>query len=111
MAARPAKRRVGTNRPVQYQADEHAHAEGEIATPEWAQPAPACRPDWARHIVRVLQHNHHLPAERTAEAKNLELTIWSDCSGINSDMFALKDIGATLLELTGIRAQWKLYYV
>ena len=111
VAARPAKQRVGTNRPVQYQADDHAHAEEEIATPEWAQPAPACRPDWARHIVRVLQHNHHLPAERTTEAKDLELTIWSDCSGINSDMFALKDIGAALLELTGIRVQWKLYYV
>ena len=45
VAARPAKQRVGTTMPVQYQADDHAHAEGEIATPEWAQPAPACRPD------------------------------------------------------------------
>ena len=77
VAARPAKQRVGTNGPAQYQADDHADAKGEIATPEWAQPAPACRPDWARHIVRVLQHNHHLPAERTAEAKILVLTIWS----------------------------------
>jgi site-specific DNA-cytosine methylase len=40
----------------------------------------------------------------------LELTVWSDCSGINSEMFALREIRTALEHSIGVSVQFKLYF-
>ena len=66
------------------------------------------KPAWALHMVRVLQSKGFLPSERVE--KSLELNLWSDCSGINSDMFALKTLGRAIEDLIGCRVHWSLYF-
>ena len=92
--------------PAQYEPD--GDAEAESVTPEWTLPVPTSQPNWALHAVRVLQGSSHLPA-RLGQDKNLNLTIWSDCSGINSEMFALRELGKELRALVGVNVQWTLY--
>ena len=94
--------------PVQYEPDGCNEAESATLSPEWIQPLPAPQPSWAHHFVRVLQGAGHLPA-RTEQDKNLALTVWSDCSGINSEMFALRELGQQLHTLAGVSVKWTLY--
>ena len=70
--------------PVQYEADSAIPP----PPPAWSQPVRASLPKWAPHALRVLTERGHL-SNRTGQQKRLELTVWSDCSGINSEMFAL----------------------
>ena len=56
--------------------------------PAWSQPAPASQPKWASHAVRTLQEHGHLPA-KLRQQRRVELTLWSDCGSVNSEMFAL----------------------
>ena len=46
---------------------------------------------------------------RFGQDKYLELTVWADCSGIDSEMFALRELGKALLELLNARVKWILY--
>jgi hypothetical protein len=111
-AARPkraATRCVEQPPPVQYNADGNAKAECAIPPPPWSEPAPASHPSWALHAVRVLQGHSHLPA-MPGQDKSLELTLWSDCSGINSDMFALRELGEALHTLLNVNVKWVLYF-
>ena len=102
---RPAAHRK-QQAPVQYIAE----AEPAIPPPPpaWSQPAPASQPQWASHAIRVLQERGHLPT-RSGQEKHVELTVWSDCSGINSEMFAFRELGKALLELLNARVTWLLY--
>ena len=102
---RPAARRK-QQAPVQYITE----AETGIPPPPpaWSQPAPASQPQWASHAVRALQEHNHLPT-RLGQEKYLELTLWADCGGINSEMFALQELGKALLELLNARMKWRLY--
>ena len=95
-------------KPVQYEPVDHAEAESATPLAEWAQPLPVPQPSWASHAVRVLQGSGYLPA-RTGQDKKLELTIWSDCSGINSEMFALRELGKAWRALVDATVTWILY--
>ena len=74
----------------------------------WAVPVPHHKPAWAAHAVSALQRGGHLPA-RAWRARAIDLHVWSDCSGINSELFALREIGAQLLAMVGIAVRWVLY--
>ena len=62
---------------------------------------------WADRLIRVLVTHGRLPPQAS---KSLTLTVWSDCSGINSEMFALKDLSRSLKNITGVDIQWILHY-
>ena len=94
--------------PVQYSPDSDAQAESSAPPAEWAQPLPISQPRWALHAVSVLQEGHHLPA-RTGHDKTLELNVWSDCSGITSEMFALRELDIKSHALVGVIVKWILY--
>ena len=59
------------------------------------------------HIVRTLVSNGHLPSQST---KSVNINVWSDCSGINSEMFALQTLSDNIKEIIGGNVQWNLYY-
>ena len=90
--------------PVQYEAEPAIPP----PPPAWSQPAPASRPKWAPHAVRVLMDRGHLP-NTSGQQKQLELTVWSDCSGINSEMFALRELGNELRAGLDVHVTWVLY--
>ena len=69
---------------------------------------PASQPKWAPHAVRVLMDRGHL-SNKTGQQKQLELTVWSDCSGINSEMFALRELGNELRVGLDVHVKWVLY--
>ena len=90
--------------PVQYEAEPAIPP----PPPAWSQPAPASLPKWAPHAVRVLMDRGHL-SNKTGQQKHLELTVWSDCSGINSEMFALRELGNELRVGLDVHVKWVLY--
>lgn len=102
---RPAARSTQLE-PVQYVAE----AESAIPPPPpaWSQPILASQPKWAHHAVHVLQEHSHLP-KKLGQEKYLELTLWVDCGGINSEMFALATLGEALRELLNVSVKWILY--
>ena len=102
MLKRPAAR-PKRQAPVQYEAEPAIPP-----PPAWIQPAPASLPKWAPHAVRVLMDRGHL-SNRTGSPKQLELTVWSDCSGINSEMFALRELGSELRVGLDVHVKWVLY--
>ena len=50
--------------------------------------------------------NGHLPSQST---KSVNINVWSDCSGINSDMFALQALSDSIREIIGANVQCNLY--
>ena len=92
--------------PVQYVAEEESAIPP--PPPTWSQPVPDSQPKWASHAVRTLQEHGHLPAW-SGQHRRLELMVWSDCSGLNSGMFALRELGNAFLELLGLDVTWVLY--
>ena len=82
-------------------------AEVAAPRPEWAPPPTCCTPPWPSHFTRALQRHGHLPLRADTA---LELSIWSDCSGINSEMFALKELRRALREEAGIDMTLNLYF-
>ena len=90
--------------PVQYEAEPAIPP----PPPAWSQPAPASLPKWAHHAVRVLMDRGHL-SNKTGQQKHFELTVWSDCSGINSEMFALRELGNELRVGLDVHVKWVLY--
>ena len=50
--------------------------------------------------------NGHLPGQST---KSVVLNVWSDCSGINSEMFALQALSDSIKEIIGGDVQKNLY--
>ena len=65
-------------------------------------------PPWADHIVHTLIANGHLP--RRADGKRLVLQLWSDCSGINSEMFSWAELRDAILRIIGADVALSLYY-
>ena len=59
------------------------------------------------HLVRTLVSNGHLPSQST---KSVNINVWSDCSGINSEMFALQALSDNIRGIIGGNVQWNLYY-
>ena len=115
---RPAARQTVRPRPkarqsvepalVQYAPDGDAEADSAAPPADWARPVPVSQPSWAQHIVRVLQGGGHLPG-RTGQEKELTVTVWSDCSGINSEMIALREFRKQLLMELGVSVNWDLH--
>ena len=89
--------------PVQYEAE----AAIPPPPPAWSQ-HPCDLPKWAPHALRVLMDRGHL-SNRTGTVKRLELTVWSDCSGINSEMFALRELANELRDGLNVIVTWVLY--
>ena len=61
----------------------------------WAHPMGASceHVPWADHLVKVLVASGNLPRHVPGGITQLvRVQIWSDCSGINSEMFALADL-------------------
>ena len=82
-------------------------AEEALPRSDWAPPTTSCTPPWPSHFVCALQRHGHLP--RWADTA-LELSLWSDCSGINSEMFALNELRRALREEAGIDVKLNLYF-
>ena len=106
---RPAAQQAATKRskpsPAQYTPES---APPLASSPAWAQAVPAPHPSWAAHAVSTLRKDGHFPA-RAGREKTIELNVWSDCSGINSEMFALRELSAQLRALVGVVVKWVLY--
>ena len=100
---RPAARHKRQD-PVQYKAE----AAIPPPPPPWSQPTPASQPKWAAHALRILMEKGHL-SNRTGQQKKMELTVWSDCSGINSEMFALRELSNEWHVGLGVSVTWVLY--
>jgi len=74
---------------------------------DWAQPTTSCTPPWPSHFLGALQRHGHLPQWSDTA---LELSLWSDCSGINSEMFALNELRRALREEAGMDVNLNLYF-
>ena len=101
---------MAPERPAQYEAPEHDPTPETSA--QWAHPPEGStfpsRP-WANHIVTTLVRHGHLPG-RVAERKAVSLQVWSDCSGINTEMLALKELGRSLGQVINAEVSWDLYF-
>merc|ERR1711965_662704 len=64
-------------------------------------------PMWAPHFTRVLLANRHLPSQSGAR---LDLSVWSDCSGINPEMYAWREISSAMRDQIGIDVKFSLYF-
>ena len=97
---------MAPERPAQYEAPERDPTPETAA--QWAHPPEGStfpsRP-WANHIVTTLVRHGHLPG-RLAERKAVSLQVWSDCSGINMEMFALKELGRSLGQVINAEVSW-----
>ena len=110
------KKNSSTPDPAMYDApDPHdlppLHEPGE---PDWAIPGSELRwasewPSlpWADRIVHTLVSGGHLP--RSAH-KEIVLQLWSDCSGINSEMFAWRGIQDAIKRIIGADVNLSLHY-
>ena len=94
--------------PVQHTPDSDAQTESRDTLAEWAQPTPSTQPSWALHAVSVLQEGHRLPA-RIEHERTTEFKVWPGCSGISSEMFALRELAVQLRVLVGGIVKWILY--
>ena len=99
--------------PVQYEAPEgDPTPEPDASCAPWAQPpegqAFPSRP-WARHVVTTLAQHGHLPAS-LANHREANLQVWSDCSGINTEMFALRELSQSLKQVIDMDVTWNLYF-
>ena len=78
--------------------------------PQWT-PRPHSQPfpdiKSGNHLVNTLVSNGHLPSQST---KSVNINVWSDCSGINSEMFALQTLSDNIKEIIGATVQCNLYY-
>ena len=81
-----------------------------MVAPPWLR-RPEGRPfpstPWADHMVRALVAGGNLPSP---VSKTMVLNLWSDCSGIHSEMHALKELSASIMRITGADVQWNLFY-
>ena len=79
--------------------------------PEWVCMAPdgdeMPRLPWADHIVHTLVSNGHLPR---SSRKKVELQMWTDCSGINSEKFAWNELQDAMCRIIGAHVSLMLYY-
>jgi len=96
--------------PAAYERDAPWHAGLDPEKPQWT-PRPHSQPfpeiKWGNHLVRTLVSNGHLPSQST---KSVNINVWSDCSGINSEMFALQALSDSIREIIGANVQCNLYY-
>lgn len=59
--------------------------------------------------MNVLLRAGLLPRTPTSPVSGCLLQVWSDCSGINSEKFALEAINTAFAELLGTQVSWNLY--
>ena len=83
----------------------------EVEEPEWARiPLDGDGPPglpWADHVVHTLVSNGHLPS---SALNQIELQVWSDCSGINSEKFAWNELRDAIRRIIGADVVLALYY-
>ena len=111
---RRARRRPAAAVPVRYEADDFQGLPPATAMadePEWARKtfdagAPVGLP-WADDIVHKLVHNGHLPS---SSQKKVNLKLWSDCSGINSEKFSWSELQDAMKRIIGADVSLGLYY-
>ena len=58
------------------------------------------------HLAKTLVSNGHLPSQST---QSVNINVWSDCSGINFEMFALQALSDIIREIIGANVQCNLY--
>ena len=96
--------------PETYERDAQWHAGLEPEKQQWT-PRPHSQPfpeiEWGNHLVKTLASNGHLPSQST---KSVNINVWSDCSGINSEIFALQALSDSIREIIGANVQCNLYY-
>lgn len=63
-------------------------------------------PDWASHMVRLLVRDSLL---QRAAGKSVTLQVWSDCSGMATEMFAARHLSEALMGETGMSVKWNLF--
>ena len=83
----------------------------EVEEPQWARiPLDGDGPPglpWADHVVHTLVSNGHLPS---SALNQIELQVWSDCSGINSEKFAWNELRDAIRHIIGADVVLALYY-
>ena len=99
--------------PAAYEATECQWQRGSSMAEEpgwasWPQGREVPAIPWADHMIRALVTHGHLPPQAS---KSPTLNVWSDCSGINSEMFALKDLSRKLKRIIGADIQWSLHFI
>ena len=62
---------------------------------------------WADNVVHALVSNGHLPSH---SQKEVLLQAWSDCSGINAEMFAWNEFQDAIRRIIGADVSLALYY-
>ena len=64
-------------------------------------------PDWATALVKALHKAELLKASGTS--KSLTLRVWSDCTGLATEMFASRELSRALAAELGIELNWVLF--
>ena len=62
---------------------------------------------WADHVVHTLVSNGHLPS---SALNQIELQVWSDCSGEDSEKLAWDELRDTIRRIIGADVVVSLYY-
>ena len=86
-----------------YERDAPWYAGLAVEMPQWtprAHSQPFLEHKRGNHLVRTLVSNGHLPSQST---KSVNLNVWSDCSGINSETFALQALSDSIREIIGAK--------
>ena len=98
--------------PVQY-APTHSDCTGPQEAMPWAHPMGASceHVPWADHLVKVLVASGNLPRHVPGGiTQPVRVQIWSDGSGINSEMFALADLNEAFARCLHTKLEWNLYF-
>ena len=98
--------------PVQYEPEPWDDS-GPHATIPWACPnGPRCEQVmWADHLVNMLVGGGYLPRHvQGGSTQPARVQIWSDCSGINSEMFALGNLNDAFDRCLNVKVDWNLYF-
>ena len=73
--------------------------------PDWMLPVP--EPPWPWHVAQFLRQHGHV---QHLGHRQVQLQIWSDCAGVKSEMFALRELGPANREALGIGVQFNWYF-
>ena len=57
-------------------------------------------PNWADHCVKLLANGFFGFRERTANAGEVQLSIWADCGGMGTELTALRQLSGSVMKLT-----------
>ena len=58
-------------------------------------------PNWSAHVVNLLADGFHGFRQKTNNAREVSLSVWSDCGGVGTELTALTHLADRHMELTG----------